>query len=105
MREDEIRAYLTHLAIERHVSASTQNVARASLLFLYRDVLKLQLDRIDDVERARLPTRLPVVFTREEGAAILHRLSGVAQLVASLMYGSGLRLMECLRLRVKDIDF
>lgn len=75
------------------------------MLFLYRDVLKLQLDRIDDVERARLPTRLPVVFTREEVAAILHRLSGVAQLVASLMYGSGLRLMECLRLRVKDIDF
>jgi integron integrase len=105
MGEDEIRAYLTHLAIERHVSASTQNVALASLLFLYREVLKLQLDRIDDVERARLPTRLPVVFTREEVAAILYRLSGIAQLVASLMYGSGLRLMECLRLRVKDIDF
>lgn len=105
MSEDQIRAYLTHLAVDRHVSASTQNVALASLLFLYRDVLKLQLNRIEDVERARLPTRLPVVFTREEVAAILHRLSGVAQLVAGLMYGSGLRLMECLRLRVKDIDF
>jgi integron integrase len=105
MGEDEIRAYLTHLAVNRHVSASTQNVALASLLFLYREVLKLQLDRIDDVERARLPTRLPVVFSRKEVATILNRLSGVAQLAASLMYGSGLRLMECLRLRVKDIDF
>jgi integrase len=105
MSEDEIRAYLTHLAVGRQVSASTQNVALASLLFLYRDVFKLQLDRIDDVERARLPTRLPAVFTREEVAAILDRLSGIPGVVASLMYGSGLRLMECLRLRVKDIDF
>jgi site-specific recombinase XerD len=100
MRQDEIRAYLSHLAVDRHVSASTQNVALASLLFLSRHVLKLQLYRIDDVERARLPTRLLVVFTRKEVAAILHRLSGLPELVASLMYGSRLRLMECLRLRV-----
>ena len=66
MAEDEIRAYLTHLAVGRHVSASTRNVSLASLLFLYRDVLKLQLDRIDDVQRARRPTRLPVVFSRKK---------------------------------------
>jgi integrase len=100
-----MRAYLTHLAVNRHVSASTQIVALASLLFLYREVLNLKLDRIFDVERARLPTRLHIVFSRKEVATILNRLSGVAQLAASLMYGSGLRLMECLRLRVKDIDF
>jgi integrase len=105
MGKDEIRGYLSHLAIDRHVAASTQNVALAALLFLYRDVLKQELEQIEDVERARLPTRLPVVFTKEEAKAVLKCLSGNAYLVASLMYGSGLRLMECLRLRVKDIDF
>jgi integron integrase len=105
MREEEIRAYLSHLAIDRNVSASTQNVALAALLFLYRDVLKIDLNRIEDIERARLPTRLPVVFTRDEVKAILKQLSRVDHIVASLMYGTGLRLMECLRLRIKDIDF
>jgi integron integrase len=105
MREEEIRAYLSHLAIDRNVSASTQNVALAALLFLYRDVLKIDLNRIEDIERARLPTRLPVVFTRDEVKAILKQLSSVDHIVASLMYGTGLRLMECLRLRIKDIDF
>jgi len=105
MREEEIRAYLSHLAIDRNVSASTQNVALAALLFLYRDVLKIDRNRIEDIERARLPTRLPVVFTREEVRALMKRLSGVDLIAASLMYGAGLRLMECLRLRVKDIDF
>src|ERR1043166_1460369 len=105
MREEEIRAYLSHLAIDRNVSASTQNVALAALLFLYRDVLKIDLNRIEDIERARLPTRLPVVFTRDEVKAILKQLSSVDHIVASLMYGAGLRLMECLRLRIKDIDF
>ena len=105
MREEEIRAYLSHLAIDRNVSASTQNVALAALLFLYRDVLKIDLNRIEDIERARLPTRLPVVFTRDEVKAILKQLSGVDYIVASLMYGAGMRLMECLRLRIKDIDF
>jgi len=105
MREEEIRAYLSHLAIDRNVAASTQNVALAALLFLYRDVLKIDLNRIEDIERARLPTRLPIVFTRDEVKAILKQLSSVDHIVASLMYGTGLRLMECLRLRIKDIDF
>src|SRR2546425_7330954 len=76
-----------------------------ALLFLYRDVLKQKLERIEDVERARVTRHVPVVLTRPEVAAVLQNLSGVAYLAAALMYGSGLRLMECLRLRVKDIDF
>ena len=105
MGEQEIRAYLSYLAIERNVAASTQNVALAALLFLYRDVLKRDLQQIEDVERARLPSRLPVVFTREEIGALMKQLAGVELLAAGLMYGGGLRLMESLRLRVKDIDF
>ncbi|HEV8187356.1 MAG TPA: integron integrase [Pyrinomonadaceae bacterium] len=105
MREDEIRAYLSHLAVDCHVAASTQNVALAALLFLYRDVLKIKLERIENIERARLPNRMPVVFTKEEVARVLSNLSGVYFLIGGLMYGSGLRLMECLRLRVKDVDF
>jgi len=105
MREEEIRAYLSHLAVDKHVAASTQNVALAALLFLYRDVLKIQLERIENIERARLPTRKPVVFTKQEATDVLRNLSGVFFLIGGLMYGSGLRLMECLRLRVKDIDF
>lgn len=103
--EDHIRDYLSDLAIRRNVSASTQNVALASLLFLYRDVLKLTLSRIEDVERARVSRRLPVVLTKAEVSAVLKELDGIPYLAAALMYGSGLRLMECLRLRVKDLDF
>jgi integron integrase len=102
---EEIRAYLSHLAVEGNVAASTQNVALAALLFLYRDVLKVELPDIGQVERARRPKRLPVVFTREEVNALLAHLEGTPQLVCSLLYGSGLRLMEALRLRVKDVDF
>lgn len=105
MSETHIRDYLSHLAVERNVSASTQNVALAALLFLYRDVLKVKLERIEEVERARTSRHLPVVFTRNEVKSILSNLSGVSYLAAALMYGSGLRLMECLRLRVKDLDF
>jgi integron integrase len=105
MGEDEIRSYLSHLAINLNVAASTQNVALHALLFLYRDVLKKNLQRVDDIERARLPSRLPVVLARREVNAVLKHLTGVPLLVASLMYGAGLRLLECLRLRVKDIDF
>ena len=105
MAVGEIRDYLSHLAIDNNVAASTQNVALAALLFLYRDVLKQDLARIEDVERARLPRRIPVVFTKHEAAAILKNLSGSAYLAAALMYGAGLRLMESLRLRVKDLDF
>jgi integron integrase len=105
MDEQHIRAYLSHLAVDRNVAASTQNVALAALLFLYRDVLKLKLERIEDVERARTNRRMPVVLTRPEVMAVLNNLDGIPRLAAALMYGSGLRLMECLRLRVKDIDF
>jgi integrase len=103
--ERHIRDYLSDLATTRNVSASTQNVALAALLFLYRDVLKVTLDRIDDVERARVSRRLPVVLSKAEVMAVLNALDGVPALAAALMYGSGLRLMECLRLRVKDLDF
>jgi integron integrase len=105
MNESHIRTYLSHLAVEKNVAASTQNVALAALLFLYRDVLKIKLDRIEDVERARVSRHLPVVLTRAEVTAVLGNLSGVSYLAAALMYGSGLRLMECLRLRVKDLEF
>lgn len=105
MGEAEIRAYLSDLAVNKNVAASTQNVALAALLFLYKDVLHQTLDRIGEVERARLPSRLPVVFTKQETAAILNNLPGSCYLAAALMYGAGLRLMECMRLRVKDLDF
>lgn len=105
MAERHIRDYLSQLAVERNVSASTQNVALAALLFLCRDVLKQKLERIEEVERARLSRHLPVVLTRAEVSAVLNNLNGVPYLAAALMYGSGLRLMECIRLRVKDLDF
>lgn len=105
MGADEIQAYLTHLAVQKHVAASTQNQAFSALLFLYRDVLQQELPRIEGVIRAQRPARLPVVFTQAETNALLARLSGVPFLVCSLLYGSGLRLMEALRLRVKDVDF
>ncbi len=102
---DEIRAYLSHLAIERQVAASTQTVALSALLFLYRQVLAIELPDIDDIERAKRPERLPVVFTRTEVKLILAYLNGVYPLIASLLYGTGLRLTEGLKLRVKDVDF
>ncbi len=105
MREAEIRAYLAHLAVDQQVAASTQNVALCALLFLYREVLHIDLPHIADLERARRSARIPVVFTRSEVQALLDNLHGEYRLMASLLYGSGLRLMECLRLRVKDLDF
>ena len=101
----EVEAFLTHLAVEGRVSASTQNQAKSALLFLYREVLGSELPWLDQVEKAKAPQRLPVVLTRAEVQALLSRLEGVPWLVASLLYGSGLRIMECLRLRVKDVDF
>ena len=105
MGEHEIRQFLSHLAVENNVAASTQNVALAALLFLYRDVLKKELPYISDIERAKRPERLPVVLNQSEVKAILSQLNGSNYLMASLLYGSGLRLIECIRLRVKDIDF
>jgi integron integrase len=100
----EVQAYLAHLAVDQQVAASTQNVARSALLFLYREVLRLPLPKLDEVPQAQRPQRLPVVFTREEVRALLAKLEGIHLLMASLLYGSGLRLMECVRLRVKDLD-
>jgi len=102
---DHVAAYLTHLAVERHVSPATQTQALNALLFLYRKVLAIELPWIDDVVRAKRPARLPVVLSTEEVRATLTQLDGVYWLIGSLLYGSGLRLMECMRLRVKDMDF
>lgn len=100
----EIEAFLTHLANDEHVSASTQNQALAALLFLFRRVLHLPLEQIGDFTRAKRPQRIPFVLTPMEVSAVLERMTGVPQLMASLLYGSGLRLLECCRLRVKDLD-
>jgi len=105
MAEPEINLYLTHLAVKEKVSASTQNQALAALLFLYRHVLGREVGDLGELIRARKPKRLPVVMTRDEVKAVLANLAGDKWLMASLMYGAGLRLMECLRLRVQDIDF
>jgi integron integrase len=105
MGTDEIRAYLSHLAIQRNVAPSTQTVALSALLFLYRQVLHIDLPYINNIERAKKPERLPVVFSRLEVRQILTNLEGVEHLIVSLLYGSGMRLMEGLRLRVKDLDF
>jgi integron integrase len=104
MGEAEVTRFLSSLAVDRRVSASTQNQALSALLFLYRDVLHKDLPWLEDVVRARKPQRLPVVLTRAEVRGILDRLHGTPKLVATLLYGAGLRLLECLRLRVKDID-
>ncbi len=104
MGEPEIARFLTSLATDRNVSASTQNQALSALLFLYQEVLDLRLEWLQGLVRARRPVRLPVVLTRAEVDAVLGQLRGVSWLMASLMYGAGLRVMECCRLRVKDID-
>ncbi len=103
--EAEINAFLSDLAVTRKVSASTQNQALSALLFLYRDVLGRAVDSLGDVVRARRPARLPVVLTRDEVRRVLANLSGREKLVATLLYGAGLRLLDALRLRVKDVDF
>ena len=105
MDETYIGEFLTFLAVKRNVAASTQNQALSAILFLYRHVLKKEVGWVDNVERAKRPSRLPVVFTKDEAKAILVRIEGAKWLMVSLLYGSGLRLMECLRLRVKDINF
>lgn len=101
----EVESFLTHLAVERNVSASTQNQAKSALLFLYKEVLEMELPWLDNVTQAKAPKRLPVVLNKHEVQALLNRLDGTLWLIGSLLYGSGLRVMECLRLRVKDIDF
>ena len=105
MGEPEINQFLSHLAIEGNVASSTQNQALSAILFLYREVLKREIGRLDEVTWAKKPETLPEVLSREEVKAILSQLSGVDWLMAMLLYGCGLRLVECLKLRVKDIDF
>ena len=104
MGASEVEAFLTHLAVNENVAASTQNQALSALLFLYREVLHKDLGPIDAL-RAKEPKRLPTVLTKEEVHCVLGHLSGTHLLMAKLLYGSGLRLMECVRLRVKDLDF
>jgi integron integrase len=105
MGKPEIEAFLSYLAVERNVSASTQNQAKSALLFLYREVLGVELPWLEDIEQAKTPKRLPVVLTEPEVQAVLALLSGTWQLLGHLLYGSGLRLMEGVRLRVKDVEF
>ena len=100
----DVTAFLSSLAVQRHVAASTQNQALAAVLFLYREVLALDLPWLTDVARAKRPRRLPVVLTRAEVRSLLDRMEGMHALMARLMYGSGMRLMECVELRVKDLD-
>jgi integron integrase len=105
MGEQEVTVFLTHLARDGGVAASTQNQALSALLFLYKEVLRQELGWLEHVERAKKPARLPVVLTREEVRRIFRHLHDTPRLMAGLLYGSGLRLMECVRLRVKDVDF
>jgi integron integrase len=105
MSEPEINRFLSHLAVNGQVTASTQNQALSALLFLYRRVLDQPFPELENLVRAKRPKRLPVVMTRAEVKAVLARLHGTPKLAATLLYGTGMRLMECLRLRVKDVEF
>ena len=105
MGKEEIEAFLTYLAVNRKVAASTQNQALSAILFLYQKVLDHKLDWLDNVIRAKRPKHLPVVMSRLEARQVIDRIHGVNGLIARLLYGTGMRQMECLRLRVKDIDF
>lgn len=101
----DVESFLTSLAVERNVAAATQNQACSALLFRYREVLGIELPWLDNVERAKKPARLPTALTAAEAQQVLQRLDGAKRLMAGLLYGAGLRLMECIRLRVKDVDF
>jgi integron integrase len=105
MDEEEIGQFLSHLAVKARVTASSQNQALNALLFLYRRILGRKIELDGSVVRAKVPRRLPVVLTREEVAAVLGHLKGIPRLMATLLYGTGIRLLECHRLRVKDLDF
>jgi len=105
MAEEEVTKFLTYLARDRNVAVSTQNQALSALLFLYKDVLKQEIGWLENVERARRPAKMPVVLSPTELKRVFTHMHGVPKLMAGLLYGSGLRLMECVRLRVKDVDF
>lgn len=101
----EVTAFLNHLARERHVASATQNQGLSAILFLYREVLGTPLGWLDGLDRAKRPARVPTVLTQDEAARLISQLEGAPRLMSGLLYGAGLRLMECLRLRVKDVDF
>ena len=105
MGAPEISRFLTSLAVVRHVSASTQNQALSALMFLYKAVLGTEPGRIDQVPRARMPIRVPVVLSRDEVSRILKELTGKMWIIGVILYGAGLRIQDCLELRIKDIDF
>ena len=105
MGGQEVQQFLSHLAVAGHVAASTQSQALSAVLFLYQQVLKQDIGWLDDVVRAKQPHRVPVVLTQDEVKVVLAHLSGTTWIMATLLYGAGLRLLECLRLRVKDVDF
>ena len=105
MATPEVRAFLSHLAVQQKVAASTQRQALSAIVFLYREILDREVGFLAEVERAKQPERLPVVFSRAEVRAVLAHVDGQHWLMASLLYGAGLRLMECVRLRVKDVDY
>lgn len=105
MGEQEITAFLTHLAVEKHVAPSTQNQALAAILFLYKEVLERELDWMDDIVRAKRAERIPEVLSPEQVRRLIDQMKGTYQLMARLLYGTGMRLMETVRLRVRDMDF
>ncbi|MBL8527773.1 MAG: integron integrase [Burkholderiales bacterium] len=105
MGREEVEAFLTHLAVRGRVAASTQNQAKSAILFLYKEVLGQELPWLDNIEQAKAPRRLPVVLTAAEVRAVLNRTQGTPGLMLRLIYGTGMRVMECARLRVKDVDF
>ena len=105
MGAPELESFLTYLSVERHVSSSTQNQALSGLLFLYREVLEIELPWLDGIERSKRPKRMPVVLTQDEVTAVLGQLDGTTALILKLAYGTGMRIMEVVRLRVKDVEF
>jgi site-specific recombinase XerD len=105
MGPTEVRAFLTHLAVNRTVSASTQNQALNAIVFMYREVVRRDPGEFGEFDRAKRPKRLPTVLTREEVKRVLAHMDGTHGLMARLLYGTGMRLMECVRLRIKDVDF
>jgi site-specific recombinase XerD len=105
MRPPEVRAFLTHLAVNRTVSASTQNQALNAIVFMYREVVRRDPGEYGEFDRAKRPKRLPTVLTRDAVKRVLAHMEGTHGLMARLLYGNGMRLMECVRLRIKDVDF
>lgn len=101
----EVEQFLSHLAVKMNVAASTQNQALSAILFLYKDVLEIELPWLKNVKRAKKPEKLPVVFSKNEVVAVMSSMEGIHWIMANILYGAGLRLMECARLRIKDVDF